>query len=953
MTSGPRANASSVNAWNADYLEQEYARFKTDPLSVPADLRAFYEGFELGLEGSLGGGESLARFQSAVVDLIEAYRSLGNLAAQIDPFDRPRPRPAALNLAYHGLSEHDLDRRVDTGSVGLPQTATLREVVAKLEKTYCRSIGAEYMHILDVEERDWLRQAFEEHDGRLPLDRGQRAHLLRQILQAETFERFLGKRYQGEKRFSLEGAESLIPLLNHVLERATDLGAEEVVLGMAHRGRLNVLHNILGKTLEQIFTEFEDTWEEDFVAGGGDVKYHRGYSATRHFPNGGTLRLAMASNPSHLEAVDPVVVGRARAKQDFRGDMERRRVIPILTHGDAAMAGQGIVAEVFNLSGCEGYTTGGTIHIVVNNLIGFTTSPEDGRSSRYCTDVAKMIEAPVFHVNAMDPEAVVTVADLAVRYRQKFRKDVVIDLVCFRRYGHNEQDEASFTQPVLYSLISKTRAVLDVYAERLLAEGVIGDQDMESIRDQLAAALERAQAAAQQTPYDPTIDAGSARWAGLTPGFRHEDVETGVPMETLEEICEALGRVPDGFTINRKLEGLLKARRDLPRTRQISYADAESLAFGSLLVEGIPVRLSGQDCRRGTFSHRHAVMRDFESGTPYVPLNNIREAGEPGTDRPPGSQGSDGRPRQARLSVFDSPLSEASVVGYEYGYSLVDPGQLVLWEAQFGDFVNGAQVITDQFLASAEAKWERWSGLVMLLPHGYEGAGPEHSSARMERFLQLCGNGNMQVVYPTVASQIFHLFRRQVKRSFRKPLIVMTPKSLLRVATSTIDELTHGSFREVIDDPRFVETPASKGGVKRVIFCTGKVYFELAERRDAIARDDLAIIRIEQLYPLHVDLFKAINASYPAAAERVWVQEEPRNAGAYLHIADVLRTLAGVPALGYIGRDASASPAVGSKSRHIFEQESILQRAVGEKPAASASADAGRAGVKAVSSRRG
>jgi 2-oxoglutarate dehydrogenase E1 component len=942
MSSGPRAVPPSINGWSAEYLDAQYREYQENPGATPADLRAFFQGFDLASARGAGGGDEGQQFQSAVDDLVAMYRSLGHLAARIDPFGREPERPEALSLAYHRLSPSDLNRACASTSASLPE-GTLSQLIDTLERTYCRSIGVEYMHISSTEEREWFQANFEKQEGRVPLDKGDRIHLLRQLLHAEVFEKFLGKRYPGQKRFSLEGSESVIPLLNHLLEHATGLGVEEVVLGMAHRGRLNVLNNVLGKTYEQIFTEFEDNWQDDFVDGGGDVKYHRGYSGTREFRNGRMLHLAMASNPSHLESVNPVVAGRCRAKQRLRADTERSRVIPVLIHGDAALAGQGMVAEVLNLSQLEGYTTGGTIHVVINNLIGFTTSPEDGRSSRYCTDVAKMVDAPVFHVNGEDPEACVACAQFATEYRQRFKKDVFIDMLGFRRYGHNEQDEASFTQPLLYKLIAKKATVLKVYAERLLAEQVINESDMATIRERLDEALESAQAAAKASPYDPTIDPGSAKWQGLHGEYKFEDVDTSVPMETLTEVCNALGRVPEGFKINKKLVRLLEARAKLPETKDISYADAESLAYGTLLIEGHGIRLSGQDSRRGTFSHRHAMLRDSETAEPYIPLNNIRELGSFGTDRAPGTPGADGRPRQGNLCVYDSPLSEQSVLGFEYGYSLVDPNMLVIWEAQFGDFVNGAQVIIDQYLASAEAKWDRWSGLTLLLPHGYEGAGPEHSSARLERFLQLCGGGNIEVVYPTDASQIFHLLRRNLKRSFRKPLVVMSPKSLLRTPTASIDDLVHGRFREVIDDPAFDSKRADRKKVNRVIYCSGKIYYDLAARRDEIEREDVAIIRVEQVYPLHVELLKKIDGSYPNSAERVWVQEEPRNTGAFQHIADQFSDELGYDRLIYIGRIASASPAVGSASVHKIEQEEIISDAIGPAPAKDQKKAKGRA----------
>jgi 2-oxoglutarate dehydrogenase E1 component len=599
-----------------------------------------------------------------------------------------------------------------------------------------------------------------------------------------------------------------------------------------------------------------------------------------------------------------------------------------------------MVTECLNMSQLEGYTAGGTVHSVINNLIGFTTVPEDGRSTRYCTDVAKMIEAPIFHVNGEDPEAVITVAILAVRYRQVFKRDVFVDLLCYRKYGHNEQDEQSFTQPILAALIEKQPSIFKSYSQRLVTEGVITEAELKALTDRLDAALEAAQAKAKRSPHDPTIDPAGARWRGMDSTYSFDPVKTGASRDQIAEVCAALGRVPDGFNVNPKLARLLQSRAGLakadPKALVLNHADAELLAFGTLLLDATPVRLSGQDSRRGTFTQRHSVLRDAKSGEPHTPLNAMREMGEPGIpDREPGTTGADGRPRQAKFCVYDSPLSEVSVMGFDYGYSLADPIMLVCWEAQFGDFVNGAQVIIDQYLASSELKWDRWSGLVLLLPHGYEGAGPEHSSCRMERFLQLCADDNLQVVYPSTAAQHFHMLRRQVRRNFRKPLVVMTPKGMLREPTSSMAELSDGRFFDLIDDPAF--TSADRKAVKRVIYCSGKIYHELAKRREAISRADTAIVRIEQLYPLNVDLLREIDARYPKGAERVWVQEEPRNAGAYIYIADRFQTDLKL-ALPYIGREPSASPAVGSKHVHKDQQEEILTAAIGPAPAPAAKA---------------
>ncbi|MDQ7013757.1 MAG: 2-oxoglutarate dehydrogenase E1 component [Planctomycetota bacterium] len=922
---------SAVNAWNAEYLDDAYERFRQDPENVSLEMRAFFQGFELARSGDgPAGTDGTSPLQSGVDRLIEAYRSRGHVAAKLDPFGRDRDQPDFLTPGYYGITDQDMSRTVSVEQVrGLGASATVGKLIEYLDRTYAGTTAIEFTHIESVEERNWWLDRFEGGGGRIELSRGDRVHITHQLLLAEQFEKFLGKRYPGDKRFSLEGSESLIPLLDRLIEGSSDLGVEEIVLGMAHRGRLNVLNNIIGKTYTQIFTEFEENWDDDFVDGGGDVKYHRGYSGTRQFRNGKQVHLALASNPSHLESVSPVVAGRCRAKQRLHGDTERRRVIPMIVHGDSAISGQGMVYEMLNLAQLEGYTTGGTVHVVVNNLIGFTTVPEDSRSSRYCTDIAKAGDAPVLHVNGEDPEAVVAVAQMAIEYRQKFRKDIFVDMWCYRRYGHNEQDEASFTQPLMAGLIKRKTSTMKVYAERLLAEGVLTDDDMSTIRTRLDDSLEHAQEAAKSSPYDPTIDPGSARWSGVERSFSFEPQDTAVSEELLQEVCEGLGRVPEGFKVNPKLKRLLDARRSLPETRGISYADAESLAFGTLLLEGTPIRLSGQDSRRGTFSHRHAVLHDFETGEACIPLNEMRDVWEPKMGPIDLSK------QQAHMCVYDSPLSEASVLGIDYGYSLADPNMLVMWEAQFGDFVNGAQVIIDQFIASAEHKWERWSGLVMLLPHGYEGAGPEHSSARMERFLKLCAGENMQLVYPSSAAQIFHLLRRQAKQSFRKPLIVFTPKSMLRVVTGTVDQLTGGRFFELLDDPKF-DSGADRDGVRRVVLCSGKFYHELAARRDKIGREDIALIRIEQLYPFHAEMCREILARYPKRTELVYAQEEPRNVAGGLFILDRLREELGFEGT-YMGRPASPTPAVGSKRVHKLQQNHLLDTIVGPVPAEAAS----------------
>jgi len=942
-----RAASDSVNSWSGAYLEAQHESWKRDPSSVSADLDAFFRGFELGARdvgapavngavpaapaGSAPPSSSDLAKAIAVADLVRAYRAVGHLAAQLDPFGRERPAPAALDPAHYGLSDADLDRVYPFPDVPGKGSMTLRAALDLLRETYTRSIGVEYQHICRAEEREWMGERLERDLARLQLTGAQREHVLLQLHKAELFETFLHKRYVGQKRFSLEGGESLIALLDWIVQQAPKTGVEELVMGMPHRGRLNVLKNILGKTYEQIFTEFEDAWDKDFDEGGGDVKYHLGFSGDRETEDGEPIRVVLGSNPSHLESVDGVVLGRTRAKQRLRSDEERTKTVPILIHGDAAFIGQGVVQEVLNFSQLPGYTTGGCIHVIVNNLIGFTTGPDDARSSPYCSDVVKMIEAPVIHVNGEDPEAVVYAAQVALEYRQTFKRDIVIDMWCYRKYGHNEGDDPSFTQPVMAALIKKKPSTLRIYAERLLSEGVIDEARVEQIRDSLHKQMEKAQSSIATEPHDPTIDPGSWRWEGYGNDYSFEPVNTTAPRELIDEAAEAISRTPEGFTPHRMLAKQLEKRtRSILDDEPMDWGAVEALTFGTLLLEGNAVRLSGQDSRRGTFSHRHAVLRDEKTGDPYVPLNHMREMGRPGiTGEEPGDPGTDGRPRQARACIYDSPLSEYGVLAFEYGYSLADPRMLVVWEAQFGDFCNGAQIVIDQYIASAEHKWQRWSGLVLLLPHGYEGQGPEHSSARLERFLKLCADDNIQVIYPTTPAQQFHALRRQLRRTFRKPLVVMSPKSLLRHprATSRVAELTDGGFQEILDDPTF-ESAKKAAGASRLILCSGKVYYDLVERREQDGREeDVAVVRVEQLYPLHADRLGEIASRYPSA-ERVWVQEESKNAGAYTFFNQQVRDLLDWSPLPYIGREASPTPATGSKKQHTKEQDALLKRAV-------------------------
>lgn len=923
-TTGVRAVPEVLNGAQGEYVEALYKEYLVNPEGVPADLRSFFQGFDLALDRGVSGGATAtgttATAQSngtaphgngAIESLIAAYRALGHFAAKIDPLNAPRKRPATLSIESHGLSAADLNKPVP-GQGG----QTLQQLVTALEQTYCGSLGFEYTHLPEQAEREWFRSKIEANI-RSTVTNADKVEILTHMTAAEGFEKFLGRRYQGKKRFSLEGGESLIPVLKFITERAGQLGTVEIVLGMAHRGRLNVLKNYLGKDLQKLFTEFEDAWNEGANQGGGDVKYHRGYSGDQILRNKGVntgdrVHLSMLNNPSHLESVNPIVMGRARAKQDITGDTSRRKVIPLLIHGDAAVQGQGIVAECLNMSKLAGYDCGGTLHVVINNQVGFTTDPSDSRSTPYCTDIGKMINTPVIHVNGDDPVACVAAAMLAVEYRHEFGKDVFIDIVCFRRFGHNEQDEPGYTQPALYAAIKKHPGTLALFSQQLVAEGVVSADKVNALAEADRAELDAGQTLAQKSPVNPVPAPGGGQWEGLSGTYSFDSPKTAVDAKTLAAVCAAFSKVPDGFNVHPKLKGLLEARSKLHtlagQGKKLSHADAEQLAIGTLVAQGVPVRLSGQDCRRGTFTQRHAVLRDELNGERYTPLNAIAPD------------------QKAQFSVWDSPLSEFSVMGFDYGYCRAHPRTLVMWEGQFGDFVNGAQVMIDQYLASSEVKWHRWAGLVLLLPHGYEGQGPEHSSARLERFLQLCADQNMEVVYPSTGDQVFHMLRRQALRTFRKPLIVMTPKKYLRVETGTIDALLSGSFQHFIDD-----STAKAGDVSTVLYCSGKLYHSLNERRVALGRKDIALVRVEQLYPFHTEVAKKIDTAYPKSAKRVWVQEEPRNQGAYLFIADVFREQLGVN-LGYIGRPASASPATGSEKAHEKQQEAILAEAVGPAP---------------------
>jgi len=906
----------SVNGWNADYLDEMYAIWQANPGGIEPAWQRFFEGFELGASRGpsspsidVDGGSSDVAFtrQGRVDSLIYHYRDIGHLAARLDPLGSERPFPGGLTLESFDLSEKDLDDVFDPGHLPLGGPKPLREIIDWLRATYCGHIGVEYMHIQDRERRRWLQQNMEPIRNRPEFSSDEKHRVLRRLIEADGFESFLDTRYKGKKRFGLEGGEALIPALREIVNAGPAFGVEEYTIGMAHRGRLNVLVNVLQKTYDQIFTEFEEAWTEDFIEGGGDVKYHRGYSSNFETPDGNMVRLTLSPNPSHLEFGHAVVLGRARAKQRLRNDTSRNQCVPILIHGDASFPGQGIVAEMFNMMKLDGYTVGGALHIVVNNQIGFTTNPSDAHSGTYCTDIAKVVEAPIFHVNGDDPEAMVYIARLAIEYREKFNSDVVIDMWCYRKYGHNEGDEPTFTQPQMYERIRKQTPVLRQYAKRLIDEGHLDQQTFDEIYESKREALDAAQTRSRENPTDPNVDAFRSVWAGLTEDYSDDPVETGVERDTLVRVSRALGETPEDFALHRKLKKLHAYRATAIEDGQgIDWGLGEMLAYGTLLLEGHPVRLTGQDVERGTFSHRHAVVFDQETAEGYTPLNHIAA-------------------EQNRFCIHNSPLTESACVGFEYGYSLGDPRMLILWEAQFGDFANGAQVFFDQFIASAEAKWERCTGLTCLLPHGYEGQGPEHSSARLERFLALCAKENMQVAYPTTPAQIFHILRRQMKRQFRKPLIIMSPKSLLRhpSAISTADELINGRFEHVIDDP-MVQNPSR---VRRLLLCSGKVYYDLLAKREDVSDDTVAIVRVEQLYPYPLARMTSIFDTYRAAEDIIWVQEEPKNMGAFRYIEPKVREHHAIM-MSYIGREESASPAVASQKMHTREQDTIVASAI-------------------------
>jgi 2-oxoglutarate dehydrogenase E1 component len=967
---------------NAAYIEDLYARFQSDPASVDAEWREFFRALgddKASVEKSARGaswkkanwpvhanGELIsaldgnwAQVEKAVgqkisakvsekgavqteaqihlatrdsvraLMMIRAYRMRGHFHAQLDPLGmEPAKDHEELHPASYGFTEADYGRKIFIDNVLGLESATIPEMLAILRRTYCGTIGVEFMHISDPAEKAWIQERVEGPDKEISFTREGKRAILSKLVEAEGFEKFCDLRFRGTKRFGLDGGEAMIPALEQIIKRGGALGVTEIVLGMSHRGRLNVLATVMSKPHRAVFHEFKGgSFAPDEVEGSGDVKYHLGASSDREFDNN-KVHLSLTANPSHLEIVDPVVLGKVRAKQDQLHDItERSKVLPLLIHGDAAFAGQGVVAECFGLSGLKGHRTGGSIHFIVNNQIGFTTYPSYSRSSPYPSDVAKMIEAPIFHVNGDDPEAVVFAAKVAIEFRQKFHKPVVIDMFCYRRYGHNEGDEPGFTQPLMYKNIRAHKPTLEIYTKKLVAEGVVTEGEVEKMsadwRERLDAEFEAGQA------YKPNkADWLDNRWSGLRAADSVSDDprrgETGLPSDMVEELGRRLSAVPEGFNVHRTIQRFMENRRQMIETGEgIDWATAEALAFGSLVDEGHPVRLSGQDCERGTFSQRHSVLIDQENEERYVPLNNIRDG-------------------QSRYEVINSMLSEEAVLGFEYGYSLAEPNALTVWEAQFGDFANGAQVVFDQFVSSGERKWLRLSGLVCLLPHGYEGQGPEHSSARLERFLQMCAEDNMQVANCSTPAQYFHILRRQLKRDIRKPLILMTPKSLLRHkrAVSSLEELKLGSsFHRLLwedgvhavgERPKLVKDDK----IRRVVLCSGKVYYDLFEEREKRGIDDVYLVRVEQLYPFPLKAL-ATGLSRFKKADIVWCQEEPKNMGSWTFVEPYLewvlsQTAGKTKRPRYVGRPASAATATGLMSKHMAQLKAFLDEAFAE-----------------------
>ncbi|WP_144899026.1 2-oxoglutarate dehydrogenase E1 component [Luteimonas cucumeris] len=927
---------SSQLGSNAAYIEELYEQYLVTPESVGPKWKAYFDAFkgrEAGdvphsavIDAVAQAAREAARGTSATIAagagderernvgrLITAYRSRGHLAANLDPLGMlDRPDAPDLGLGFHRLSESDLSGEFSTGGVSGRERMKLGDLLSLLKATYTGPIGAEFMHISDAEQRRWLYERLESAGGDFKRSEEDKRRILERLTAAEGLERYLHTKYVGQKRFSLEGGDALVPLLDNMIRRAGSQGVKDVVLGMAHRGRLNVLVNTLGKSPRKLFDEFEGKFEHsrDDRAHTGDVKYHMGFSADVQTP-GGPVHIALAFNPSHLEIVDPVVVGSVRSRQHRRGDKERKVVLPVLLHGDAAFAGQGVVMELFQMSQARGFRVGGTVHIVINNQVGFTTSErQDARSTLYCTDVAKMVGAPVLHVNGDDPEAVVFCAELAFDFRQRFGKDVVIDLVCYRRHGHNEADEPAATQPLMYQTIRAHKTPRELYADRLLATGALKDGEAQAVVDKYRDKLDAGEVTAELAKVKPdefTID-----WSKYLSGKLSDPVDTRVPRKKLDQLAAAINTVPDGIVLHPRVAKIYEDRRKMVAGELLAdWGFAENLAYAAVLDEGHQLRLVGQDSGRGTFFHRHAVLHDQKTDQDYLPLRQLVKNPEDAT-------------------IIDSLLSEEAVMAFEYGYATADPNTLDIWEAQFGDFANGAQVVIDQFLSSGEAKWERLCGLALFLPHGYEGQGPEHSSARLERFLQLCALDNMLVCVPTTPAQAFHMIRRQMRMSTRKPLIVMTPKSLLRhkLAVSTLDELADGEFQHLIPDAK-----ADAKKVKRVVFCSGRVYYDLVEEAQKQSLDEVALVRVEQLYPFPRAQLTAELKRYAKASDVIWCQEEPQNQGAWYQIKHHLDAcLQPKQTLSYAGRARSPSPAVGHFNDHVAEQQQLVADALVNPP---------------------
>ncbi|MCB9273845.1 MAG: 2-oxoglutarate dehydrogenase E1 component [Lewinellaceae bacterium] len=918
---------SFITNAHPSYIESMYELYLQDPESVEESWRAFFQGFDFAHNSNGKGLNGAATAVSAdtldkeakVLALITAYRNRGHLLSTTNPIRHRRDRKPNLSLSDFGLSDDDLEKEFQAGAeIGIGR-ATLQQIIDKMRKIYCGNLGIEYHHIQDREKRRWIRSKIETAtpDNGYGIDNHKKRRILEKLNGSVVFEKFLHTKYVGQKRFSLEGGETTIVALDGIINKGAEDKVEEVIIGMAHRGRLNVLANIMGKTYGQIFNEFEGIAVPDLSFGDGDVKYHLGFSSQVETPSGKTVHLKLAPNPSHLESVNPVVEGFARAKADILYESDYDRILPILIHGDAALAGQGIVYETVQMSQLEGYYTGGTIHFVINNQIGFTTDFDDARSSTYSTGVANVVQAPVFHVNGDDPEAVLYAVEFAVEYRQKFNNDVFIDMVCYRKHGHNEGDDPQFTQPEMYDIIKNHPDPREVYTKRLVERGEMDKKLAEEMEAGFWNHLQERLDEVREHPLPYEYQEPEQAWRALKKTKSPEDFEvspeTGIARERLDALIEHLMTLPQGFNPLSKVNRLLKSKKALLDENKLDWAMGELMAYGSILQDGSDVRMSGQDVRRGTFSHRHAVLRDARTYEPYNRLDNIQEG-------------------QGKFRIFNSLLSEFGVLGFEYGYSLASPETLVIWEAQFGDFYNGAQTIVDQYIAAAESKWQRMSGLVMLLPHGYEGQGPEHSSARPERFLLACADFNLTVANVTTPGNFFHLMRRQLERPFRKPLIVMSPKSLLRhpECVSPIEAFEAGTrFQEVYDDP--LVGPRSNKKVNRLLLCSGKVYFDLLDKKRNDKRDDVAIVRLEQLYPLPAKQLREIFARY-ANATIIWVQEEPSNMGAWQYINNIfLNEDVGLDVkLNYVARKSSASPASGFKKVHDEQQADIVRRAFGE-----------------------